>query len=198
MSSSAEGILPAQQILRYYGVAYGAFLRADRIAKKRRSCERKVEQPGATKEDIAELLQARGREEQESIVAVIFGAVTAEALINHYASETLGKEYFEEYLDRLSPVSKWLVLPRLATEKAMSTKGQTFRRLQELFKRRNRLIHFKTPRRPPANAARKDTITRKEAARAIQAVRSALREIRRIDPRVSTLWLKKTEATCIG
>ncbi len=124
---------------------------------------------------------------------MIFSALTLEALINDYAISNFSRKYFDNYLDRLSVQGKWLVIPQLVTGKAMSTDGQMFQRLTELFHLRNMLVHFKRGKKLTKDLGEKDQMTKKHAADAIRTVREAVAQLKKLDGKIDARWLAATE-----
>ncbi len=80
----------------------------------------------------------------QAIVAVVFSALSAEACINHYASENLSKTYLKQYLDKLELTAKWIVIPRIVTGKQFDPGSKLMQDLSWLVKLRNRFVHFKS------------------------------------------------------
>ena len=125
------------------------------------------------------------------MATIVFSAMALEALINDYGIQNSGRRYFKKHLDRLPALTKWLIFPRLGRgSKSMRTGGQTFRGLTTLFALRNGLMHLK------ASSKRKHLVSKKQAADAIKTVRKAVAELKRLDGRVSTRWLKTAEDAC--
>ena len=189
---------PIEMVTRYYEIAYQAFLRADSSVTGRREYEKEVSKRGGkwTEEDL-EFLQVKQlthqAEERASIVAVIFSALSLEALINNYAVFAFSKRFLDNHLDRLEPYNKWLIVPRLVKRETIKTGGQTFQKLKELFSLRNKLVHFKSSQAAPEDSGPKKLISRKDAKHAIETVRKAVRELERLDRRAESRWLEVTE-----
>jgi len=127
------------------------------------------------------------------MVSVVFSALTLEAFINHYGIERLSRRFFDNHLDSLRPVSKWLLLPKLFVGKQINTGGEPFELLGELFGLRNRLVHYKTRRKRICDLVEEDWVTERHARNAIRAVRSVVEELRSIDPEVDIRWLQDAE-----
>jgi len=85
----------------------------------------------------AELLECR-------ILAVLSTALFLEAYIYDYGARRESGSYVEKYLDKLDPVAKWVVIPRLAAPPGLERGDNIFERLRKLFKLRNDLVHHKT------------------------------------------------------
>lgn len=199
MTTDDDQLIPVEEVTTFYMVAWSSFLQVERLVKDRVRHERAVAGEGKERneDDLHFLIVNKltpADEERLAFVTIIFSALALEALINDYAICNFSRSYLENYLDRLSPPSKWLIIPKLVTGKAMSTDGETLQRLTQLFRLRNRLVHFKSsPGKRASDLGQKDRITRKHAADAIRTVREAVGELRRLDGRVSTLWLTESE-----
>ncbi|MCJ7507461.1 MAG: hypothetical protein MUO85_01865 [candidate division Zixibacteria bacterium] len=64
--------------------------------------------------------------QRDAMVTVVFCALTLEAFINHYGISNSSKSYFDNHLDKLKTVSKWLIIPRLLIGKQINTDGQGY------------------------------------------------------------------------
>ena len=201
MTTESDQLIPIEEVPTFYMVAYSSFLQVRRLVNGRVRHERAVAREGRewTEDDLDFLTLNKltpADEERLAFVTVIFSALALEALINDYAICNFSRSYLENYSDRLSPRSKWLIFPKLVAGKAMSTDGQTFQRLTELFRLRDRLVHFKgSPEKRAPDLGQKDRITRKHATDAIRTVTEAVAELKRLDERISMLWLAESEET---
>lgn len=126
--------------------------------------KRKEELEKRKKEEIAsgapihdESLQAEfycenfdlGKANSESgAIAIIFAACATEASINDYGARRLGDSYFQNHLDKIDTLSKWIVIPKLATGNEFNKEGQAYQFLKALFRWRNDLMH---PKSEPTN-----------------------------------------------
>lgn len=78
------------------------------------------------------------------ITVIIFLITYLESYIYDYAAITLGDNYVEKYLDKLSLESKWIIIPKLITGKELDKSRNYWGDLKELIKWRNNLVHHKT------------------------------------------------------
>lgn len=201
MAAPENQIVPIEEITTFYAIAYTNFLRVERLVAGRLRYEGKVAREGRkwTEEDLDFLTLNHlnpADEERLAVVTVIFSALALEALINDYAISNSSKTHFENYLDISSTPAKWVIFPWLFVGKHLDTDRQTFERLKNLFRLRNRFVHFKRSKEPQPDRGEKDRITKHHAARAVHTVRMAVAQLKRLDPRVSTLWLRETEDAC--
>jgi len=81
------------------------------------------------------------------IISIIFCALAAEAIINEYATLNLPREYYNNYLSKLSLLSKWVVIPRIVTGKGILPTCSAIKDLDRLIKLRNHLVHDKPVKR---------------------------------------------------
>lgn len=193
-----ELFTPIEQVVTFYAIAYGTFLQVQRIVEQRRSYEDSLQKKGreSTEDDYLYLVRnrlTRADEESSAMITAIFSALALEGLINDYLITRFSRGFLDSYLDRLSPKSKWLVFPWLATGRSINTDGVTFQLLDALFSLRNRLVHFKGSRAPLKDSGQKDRVGEKEAHDAVRTVRLATSQLKRFDSNVSTLWLETSE-----
>lgn len=78
------------------------------------------------------------------ILAALSAALFLEAYIYDYGARRSSANFVDKYLDKLDPVAKWVLVPRLFAPPGISQDDDIFRRLRELFKLRNDLVHHKT------------------------------------------------------
>lgn len=85
-------------------------------------------------------------------VTMIFTTISLEAYIYDYAARHFSDSYVKKYLDRLDPVSKWVIIPRLVTGKELKHGGKWLQLLKDLIRERNFVIHSKSSQPPsPSN-----------------------------------------------
>lgn len=132
--------------------------------------------------------------QRSAMVSVIFSALTLEAFINNYAIERFSRSYFDNHLDKLSPVSKWIVIPKLVTGNEIDTDGQPYERLKKLFKLRDKLVHYKTKKKKVSEMVEdEDWVTENHSVDALLAVESILAELSKIDSSLETEWLESAK-----
>jgi hypothetical protein len=133
--------------------------------------------------------------ERHAMLVVIFSALTLEAFINHYAIDNFSKLYLKHYLDKLDPVSKWVVIPKLVLGRTLDTDGRSFQLLKRLFLLRNKLVHYKTKIIPFDELGTKVWLGRNDAEEAIQAVWDVIGDLSNLDSNQTTEWLKQADET---
>ncbi|WP_414755645.1 hypothetical protein [Anabaena sp. CCY 9910] len=81
---------------------------------------------------------------EDSISSIIFSGLTVESFINYYGITRLSKSQFDNYLDKLDLLSKWIVIPKFITGKSIDTGSQSIEFLTKLIQSRNKLVHYKS------------------------------------------------------
>lgn len=134
-----------------------------------------------------ELLDPERELEKNGLISVLMATMFAEAFINDYASKSFGNSYFNNYVDRLSLLSKWVLVPKLKTKKDFPTNSQAFEYLNKLVSVRNDVVHFKSKEAFGHDELRK--IHKKnyqpfiEAANiSFKAIQELIRELKKLDP----------------
>lgn len=79
-----------------------------------------------------------------SMIVIVFTAMTIEAYIYDYAARHLGDAFTKDHLDKLDPVSKWIIIPELVTGREMPLREGWYARLKKLIKIRNSITHHKS------------------------------------------------------
>jgi hypothetical protein len=128
--------------------------------------------------------------QRAAIVSVVFSALTLEAFINDYAISNFSKTFFDTYLDRLSPTTKWMIIPRLKTGKQLDPLGPAIHKLSSLFKQRDKLVHHKTVIKPVSEAFNKDWLDEKHSEEVLLTVQLLVKELAKIDQTVDVSWLE--------
>jgi hypothetical protein len=81
---------------------------------------------------------------EHGVKTIVFAALSVEASINDYGAWQLGDSYFEDHLNALDVLSKWVVVPRLVCGKEMNKGSAAYSRLVSLIRARHQLIHNKS------------------------------------------------------
>ena len=167
----------------YYAIAY----------KHLQSVKQRVAARDARKEltddNIDYICKQNAAIHRETIVAIIFSALTLEAFINHYGLMKYSKRFFTNHLDKMNPRTKWLLLPRLITGKGLSTDSQEYEMLTLLFRLRDELVHYKTRRKKVSDLQFEDWMTEKNADNAVNTVSLLASALENLDPTVDISWL---------
>lgn len=95
-------------------------------------------------ENFERHLVAVRRLNQSALKTIVFAAMTCEAAIYDISAIHLSDDYAMRVLDRLDPVSKWLVAPRLICGRSLRDDGPAMNSLRSLFSARNELVHAKS------------------------------------------------------
>lgn len=89
--------------------------------------------------EYAATFNARTEAVQHADVAVVFAAISLEAWINGYGTEHLGADF--KRLERSPVLDKWRTFPKRAGRAGLDPDREAWPRLEELFEKRNRLVH---------------------------------------------------------
>lgn len=122
----------------YFQIAFFNYIQALSYDQKAKTL--KVEQS----DYLVELKTLASLRNQHSIISIIFASMTAEAFINYYGMNRIGKSQFEKHYDRLKIYVKWNIFPLIVTGKALNRGGTALQMLANLIDLRNRLVHYKS------------------------------------------------------
>ena len=95
-----------------------------------------------------ELMNSRAETDKCVVTVIVFSAMALEAYIYDYAARNLSDDFAQTYLDKLDPVSKWVVIPKLVTGKEIPREHRWFELLKKIIKQRNGFIHHKSSSPP--------------------------------------------------
>jgi hypothetical protein len=172
----------------FYSIAYRHYRYAEQLVTERDRRAIKND------EDVDFVCKKNAAIQRSAMVAVIFSALTLEAFINHYGIGKFSRSFFDNHLDKLNPVSKWLILPRLVVGQQLSTDSKSYEYLRGLFKLRDKLVHYKVRRKRVCDLREdEDWVTEQHAREAIQAVSYIVEELKSLDSTVATDWLHEAE-----
>jgi hypothetical protein len=125
------------------------------------------------------------------VLVIVFSAIAVEAYIYDYAARNLSDTFAKNYLDKLDPISKWVIIPRLVTGKELPRDHRWFELLNKLFLQRNKIVHEKSSS-PPIKfedalsyfkrLQLNSELTDKTAKEAIELLDILPNEMREIDP----------------
>ena len=127
--------------------------------------------------------------QRATVVSVVFSALTLESFINDYGISNFSKTFFDKYLDRLNPVAKWMIIPRLKTGKQLDPQRPPIHKLSSLFRQRDKLVHHKTVTKPVSEAFNKEWLDEKHSEEALSTVQLLVEELAKIDQTVDVSWL---------
>ena len=144
---------------------------------------------------------------EAAITSIVFAGLTIESFINYYGISRLSKAQFENYLDKLDLLAKWIVIPKFVTGNSIDTGSEAISLLKRLIRSRNKLVHYKTSRNSPqefykslANFQPTDPKSRlpwiEDAEKGIQAIYELVGEIAKVDTsidREETEWIEKSD-----
>ncbi|CEO39122.1 hypothetical protein [Photobacterium kishitanii] len=97
-----------------------------------------------------------GKRQNDTIeISNIFTGMFLEAFIFDYAARKESINYAETYLDKLDPVSKWVVITRLFNNQGLDVGGKAVQGIKKAFRIRNSLAHNKSKKFPDTTDADK-------------------------------------------
>jgi len=173
----------------FFAIAYRHHKLVERLVVERNARQVKDDH------DIDFICAKNAAIQRSAMVSVIFSSLTLEAFINNYAIERFSRNYFDNHLDKLSPVSKWILIPKLVTGNEINKDGQPYERLKNLFKHRDKLVHYKTKKKKISEMTEDgDWVTENHSADALLTVKSILNELSKVDTSVETDWLESAES----
>jgi hypothetical protein len=154
----------------FYAIAYRNYIVVQQLKAEHDKFQENLKDKDISYSDVDFLAEKNAAIQRYAMIVVIFSALTLEAFINHYAIENFSKSYLNNYLDKLDPVSKWVIIPKLVLGQTLDTYGQSFELLQRLFGLRNKLVHYKTRVKRLEEVREDDWLREIEAEEAIKAV----------------------------
>jgi len=92
---------------------------------------------------LPELFSLQERRMEIGVILLMTAGAFLEQIINDYANTFLDSDSYEEHLDNLRSVSKWIVLPRLCQNKEISDDDPAIKDFREFVKARNAIVHHK-------------------------------------------------------
>jgi hypothetical protein len=127
-------------------------------------------------------------------ITVVFAAMAIEAHIYDYAARHFSDSFVKKHLDRLDVVSKWVIIPQLATGKEFPRGGKALQLLRELTKARNDLVHYKSAPLSSLSSRSRDVDEMAHVAkRAVRAMRELAWALERIDPEESESFMRLSQ-----
>lgn len=109
--------------------------------------------PPHGREPRYEQVALRAEAREKALTAVAFAAIAIEGYLNDYGGRMLGDGYYESNLEKLTPLSKLVVLPRLIANACVPTDGELYEAVRVLFRLRNELMHPKSQPLQPGTAS---------------------------------------------
>lgn len=77
-------------------------------------------------------------------ISTLFAAMFLEAYIYDYGARKKSASYIDNYIDKLDPPSKWVVITQLFNPSGLDPSTQAYQKLKALFSYRNSLAHNKS------------------------------------------------------
>jgi hypothetical protein len=113
----------------------------------------------------------------------VFTALCLESLINDYCALKKSSNFLKTHVDKLDTPSKWIIIPKLVTNKEISTDSQAYELLKELFSLRNEMVHPKSKEYTKTIIAKElAKLYYKQTDRSFLTMKEATHELYKIDP----------------
>ena len=77
--------------------------------------------------------ESESEKDHAGFIAIVFSAIYIESEAYTYLATHLGDSYVKTHLDKLDPLSKWLVGVKLVTGKSLAKSGQAYEHCKSLF-----------------------------------------------------------------
>ena len=126
---------------------------------------------------------------EETLIVIVFSALSLESFINNYGITRLSKNYFTNYLDKPNTLSKWIIIPKIVTRKQIDPGSKAIQDLSWLITLRNKLVHYKSREIPIDGVKESDFFWEYDAEKAIKTVKKIVLKLNAIDRKVETDWL---------
>jgi len=103
-----------------------------------------------------------------------------EAFINEFGITNFSGSYFKNHLDKLSLMSKLVIIPKLAKKTELDSDSQLFQDVKWLIEFRNQLVHFRSKRRNITEIdmtnpmSQKDFVMEEHSERAVSSMQSLI------------------------
>jgi hypothetical protein len=95
-------------------------------------------------ESVWENSELEHQKDYAGFIAIVFSAIYLESEAYTYLATNLTDSYVKTHLEKLDPLSKWVVGIELITGNALPKGGQAYEHCKNLFKFRNKLTHHKS------------------------------------------------------
>lgn len=103
-----------------------------------------IQEKPAGKESTARLLLLEDKVARAELIVIVFSAMAIESYIYDYAARHLGDAFVKDHLERMDPLSKWILIPRLVTGRELPHRTHWQTPLASLIKVRNSIVHYKS------------------------------------------------------
>ena len=91
-----------------------------------------------------ELSPVKQKLDNYCLITIVFSAFAVEGYIYDYAARKLTDNFVEKHLNRLSVLSKLIVVTKLVTGKDFPKEGKAFKLIKQLIENRNSIVHSKS------------------------------------------------------
>ena len=79
----------------------------------------------------------------QATIVVVYTVIALECYIHNYATRKLGENFSKKHVESMGHHTKWLLVPKLATEEGIPADHKSIDLLQKLIAARNSIVHAK-------------------------------------------------------
>lgn len=115
-------------------------------------------------------------------ISTLFAAMFLEAYIYDYGARKKSASYIDNYIDKLDPPSKWVVITQLFNSSGLDPSTQAYQKLKTLFSYRNGLAHNKSKSVSGLDDISKMTPKLFKPFECLEIIWMVMTELKKIDP----------------
>lgn len=175
---------------KYFKIALDNFEKIEILRKDVDTINRKKHEKKFTDDDVQAIAEINDSIGELALIVIIFSALSIEAYINHYAITRFSKNHFNKYLDKLDLFSKWILVPRIVTNKQLDPGSKSLQDVDWLIALRNKMVHYKSKQIQIDEVKKSDFLWAEDAEKAIKTVRNLVLSLKRIDEKVDVEWMQ--------
>lgn len=115
-------------------------------------------------------------------ISTLFAAMFLEAYTYDYGARKKSTSYIDNYIDKLDPPSKWVVITQLFNSSGLDPSNQAYQQLKTLFSYRNGLAHNKSKSVSGLDDISKMTPNLFKPFERLEIISMVTTELKKIDP----------------
>ena len=115
-------------------------------------------------------------------ISTLFAAMFLEAYIYDYGARKKSASYIDNYIDKIDPPSKWVVITQLFNSSGIDPSTQAYQRLKALFGYRNSLAHNKSKAVSGPNDISQMAPKLFKPYECLEIISMVMTELKKIDP----------------
>lgn len=113
-------------------------------------------------------------------ISSVFAAFFLEAYIFDYGARKKSDGYIENYIDKLDPPSKWVVVTALFNERGLEPSDSWYQHMTTIFKDRNKLAHSRSKNFDPDQIRKPDYL--KPPYERLESIECIMKALLEVDP----------------